>query len=60
MKLDGNTGLAYPRKMVEQIILGLSNPVNRHLIELVGFDFPPETRQHFRRELRMWLRDIPE
>jgi hypothetical protein len=58
VKLDGNTGLAYPRKMVEQIILGLSNPVNRHLIKLVGFDFPPETRQHFRRELRTWLRDI--
>ncbi len=50
--------MAYPRKMVEQIILGLSNPVNRHLIKLVGFDFPPETRQYFRRELRTWLRDI--
>src|SRR6266568_2504919 len=58
MKPDGNTGLAYPRKMVEQIILGLSNPVNRHLIKLIAFDFPSETRQHFRRELRTWLRDI--
>jgi hypothetical protein len=58
MKLDEITGLAYPRKMVEQIILGLSNPLNRHLIKLVGFDFPPEVRQHFRRELRTWLRDI--
>ena len=58
MRFDGNTGLAYPRKMVEQIILGLSNPVNRHLIKLIAFDFPSETRQHFRRELRTWLRDI--
>jgi hypothetical protein len=44
--------------MVEHIILGLSNPVNRHLIKLFAFDFPPEMRQHFRRELRTWLRDI--
>jgi hypothetical protein len=58
MKLDGPIGLAYPRKMVEQIIVGLSNPVNRHLIKLVAFNLPPETRQHFRRELRTWLRDI--
>ncbi len=58
LKLDGNSGLAYPRKMVEQIIMGLSNPINRHLIKLVGFDFPEETRRHFRRELRTWLRDI--
>src|SRR5687767_10894313 len=58
MSRDGTAGLAYPRKMVEQIILGLSNPLNRHLIKLVAFDFPAETRQHFRRELRTWLRDI--
>lgn len=58
MKLDGPVGLAYPRKMVEQIIIGLSNPVNRHLIKLAAFALPPETRQHFRRELRTWLRDI--
>jgi hypothetical protein len=58
MSRNGAAGLAYPRKMVEQIILGLSNPLNRHLIKLVAFDFPTETRQHFRRELRTWLRDI--
>lgn len=58
MKLDGDVGLSYPRKMVEHIIVGLSNPLNRHLIKLVAFDFPEETRQHFRRELRNWLRDI--
>ncbi|MGD9613907.1 MAG: hypothetical protein AB7H90_01770 [Alphaproteobacteria bacterium] len=58
MDQDGAVGLAYPRKMVEHIILGLSNPVNRHLIKLIAFDFPPEMRQHFRRELRTWLRDI--
>lgn len=58
MDQDEAVGLAYPRKMVEHIILGLSNPVNLHLIKLIAFDFPPEMRQHFRRELRTWLRDI--
>lgn len=58
MNQDGVVGLAYPKKMVEHIILGLSNPLNRHLIKLIAFEFPSETRQHFRRELRIWLRDI--
>ena len=58
MKLDAATGMAYPRKLVEQIILGLSNPLNRHLVKLVGFDFPPEMRQHFRREVRTWLNEL--
>jgi len=58
MKLDEATGMAYPRKLVEQIVLGLSNPLNRHLVKLVGFDFPPDTRQHFRREVRTWLNEL--
>jgi hypothetical protein len=58
MKLAEAGGLAYPRKLVEQIVLGLSNPLNRHLVKLVGFDFPPETRQHFRREVRTWLNEL--
>ena len=58
MKLDEVGGIAYPRKLVEQIILGLSNPLNRHLVKLVGFDFPPEMRQHFRREIRTWLSEL--
>jgi hypothetical protein len=51
-------GMAYPRKLVEQIILGLSNPLNRDLVKLVGFDFPPEARRHFRREVRTWLNEL--
>ena len=50
--------MAYPCKLLEQIILGLSNPLNRHLVKLVGFDFPPEMRQHFRREVRTWLNEL--
>ena len=58
MKLDEATELAYPRKLVEQIILGLSNPLNRHLIKLVGFSFPPDLRRRFRREVKTWLSEI--
>lgn len=32
--------------------------MNQHLIKLVAFDFPQETREHFKRELRTWLRNI--
>ena len=57
-KLDETMVMALPRKAVEQIILGLYDPINAHLVKLVGFEFPPELRQHFRRELRSWLRKI--
>jgi hypothetical protein len=58
MTLDDTLTLAYPRKLVEQIILGLYDSINLHLVKLVGFDFGPEPRRHFRRELRAWLRKI--
>jgi hypothetical protein len=43
---------------VQQIILGLTDPLNQHLIKLAGFQFPAEQRQHFRREVRTWLDKI--
>ena len=58
VKLDETMVMALPRKAVEQIILGLYDPINEHLVKLVGFEFPPELRQHFRWELRGWLRKI--
>jgi hypothetical protein len=58
MKLDDAEVMSYPRKLVEHSILGLQPPLNRHLIKLVGFDFPPESRQHFRREISNWLNEI--
>jgi hypothetical protein len=58
VKLAEASGLAYPRKLVEQFILGPSNPLNRHLVKLVGFDFPPEIRRHFRREVKTWLSEL--
>lgn len=58
MKLDDTMVMALPRKLVEQIILGLYAPINEHLVKLIGFDFAPDLRQHFRRELRSRLRKI--
>ena len=58
MKLDETMEMSYPRKYLEHIIIGLEDPLNQHLVKLVGFDFPPEQRRHFRREVRTWLNKI--
>ena len=58
MKLDETMEMAYPRKYVENIIIGLEDPLNEHLAKLIGFDFPAEQRAHFRREVRTWLAKI--
>jgi hypothetical protein len=58
MRLDETMEMAYPRKYVENIIIGLEDPLNEHLVKLVGFDFPTEQRGHFRREVRTWLAKI--
>src|SRR3954453_23442221 len=50
--------MAYQQKLVEHTILNLSDPLNEHLVKLVGFEFPDELRRHFRREVRTWLRKI--
>jgi hypothetical protein len=58
MKLDETMEMEYPRKYVENIIIGLEDPLNEHFVKLVGFDFPTEQRGHFRREVRTWLAKI--
>jgi hypothetical protein len=58
MQLDETLFMSLPRNMIEQIILGRSNPLNRHLVKLVGFDFPPELRRQIRREIKNWLDEI--
>jgi hypothetical protein len=50
--------MAYPKRYIEQIITGLADPVNEHLIKLVGFEFSSELRQHFHQELDTWLDKI--
>jgi len=58
MKLDEVEVMAFPRKLVEHAILGLYDQINLHLIKLTAFDFPPETRKHFRHELENWFDKI--
>ena len=58
MNLGETLEMAYPRKYLEHIIIGLEDPLNQHLVKLLGFDFAPEQRRHFRREVRSWLGKI--
>jgi hypothetical protein len=58
MKIDQLMEMAYPQKVARDIIIGMARPINQHLVKLVGFDFPPQRRDHFRRELRNWLNEI--
>src|ERR1700756_4203581 len=58
MKLDQIMEMAYPQKIARDIIVGMARPINQHLIKLVGSDFPPQLRDHFRRELKNWLDEI--
>jgi hypothetical protein len=58
MKLDQIMEMAYPQKIARDIIIGMARPINQHLVELIGFDFPPQLRDPFRRELRNWLDEI--
>jgi hypothetical protein len=57
-KVDQIMEMAYPQKVARDIIIGMARPINRYLIKLVGFDFPPQLRAHFKRELRDWLDEI--
>jgi hypothetical protein len=57
-RLDEAEVMAYPQKLVEHTILNLSDPLNEHLVKLIGFDFSDELRRHFQREVRTWLRKI--
>jgi hypothetical protein len=58
MKLDSVMEMAYPQKIARDIIIGMARPINQHLVKLTAFDFPPELRAHFKRELRNWLDEI--
>ena len=58
MKLHSVMEMAYPQKIARDIIIGMSRPINQHLVKLTGFDFSPKQRAHFRRELRNWLDEI--
>ena len=58
MKLAEDEVMSLPRKLVEHVLLGLYDQINVHLVKLAGFEFSPELRRHFRRELETWLAKI--
>jgi hypothetical protein len=58
MKIDETMEMAYPQKIARDIIIGMSRPINQHLVKLVGFSFSPELRRHFKHELEDWLDEI--
>lgn len=55
MKLDEKLEMAYPQKVARDIIIGMADPINQHLVKLIGFQFALSLRRHFSAELRSWL-----
>lgn len=43
------------QKKAEQIVSGLEQPINLHLLKLLGCVAPQEKREHWKRELETWL-----
>jgi len=46
--------MSFRNKKAEQIVSGLEQPINLHLLKLLGCLAGPETRQHWKRELETW------
>jgi hypothetical protein len=55
VKTEELLAMSSPRRVVETIINGLQDPLNQHLIKLIGFEFTPELRQVFQQECEAWL-----
>lgn len=43
------------KKKAEQIVGGLEQPINLHLLKLLGCQAAPALREHWKRELETWL-----
>ena len=43
------------KKKAEQIVSGLEQPINLHLLKLLGCEATPELRRHWKHELETWL-----
>jgi hypothetical protein len=43
------------KKKAEQIVGGLEQPINLHLLKLLGCQAGPDMRKHWKRELETWL-----
>ena len=60
MKIDETLEMAYPQKLARDIIIGIADPTNEHLVKLIAFQFDPKLRNHFRADLRSWLNKFKE
>jgi hypothetical protein len=49
------TGMSVRKKKAEQIVSGLAQPINLHLLKLLGCEADDNTRRHWKRELGTWL-----
>lgn len=58
MKIDETLEMVYPQKLARDVIIGMADPMNEHLVKLVAFQFSPEIRHHFKAELRSWLNKL--
>jgi hypothetical protein len=47
-----------PRKKAEQLVTGLEDPLNVHVLKLLALDVPEDTRRVWKRELMTWARRI--
>ena len=56
MKIDETLEMAYPQKLARDIIIGIADPINEHLVKLIAFQFDPQFRH--RTELRSWLNKV--
>ena len=59
MKLDATMEMAYPRKYLEHIIIGLEYPPNQHLVKLLGFRLPIRATRSFSRRGQNSARQNP-
>jgi hypothetical protein len=37
MKIDETLEMAYPQKLARDIIIGIADPINEHLVKLIAF-----------------------
>jgi hypothetical protein len=47
--------MSVKKKKAEQIVSGLEQPINLHLLKLLGCNGTPELRRHWKHELDTWL-----
>jgi hypothetical protein len=60
---DTEPHMSFRKRKAEAEITGLERPINEHLLKLFAVRLealPPQTAEHWRRELRRWLFEIAD